>query len=825
VISTLILLGLLAGLALVVDRAAAFLNRSIPTGHLLILLLSSCSLLAPGIARDETIAPVDHLLAIPPWASPSHSKPTNPYLSDVATQFVPWAKAVRQAWKSGSLPFLDPWNGCGTPLAANSQSAAYSPFTIVSFLLPLARSLTWLAIARLFLAATGMWLWARECGASRGGALFAAISLSFSLSFTDLLLFPHTAVACFWPWALFAYELIRREPSAFRPIGAMTLVVVLMALGGHPESLASGCLLVGLWAAARVFIGGPSPGGSRALLKTALAIAFGLGLSAFALLPAAMAIQASNRYVLASAPFRGLSLPLWPHRPMRPLGLLTPFFPAALGDALHSSVIPGGGGNVIETAQGYFGIVAWVCALCVFRPGSRRAAVTPLLAAIMLLALAAAVGQWPVAEIVALLPGLRLMLPLRFYAWMPVAGAALAALELDRLVSDLRQRRGPAGLVIVAAAFSGAAVVVFLTFRHDYVLNGQAEMQARRLAVTLGVLCVLVLATVLLRRKTMLYVAAVTALCWLELVFQARGLYAFHPSRLLYSQTPLTRFLAAQQKPFRVVGAGAVLFPNTNVLAGVEDIRTHDPVERRDYVEFLDATCGYDPQPYFKTVENLNASALDFLNVRFLLTVPGSAAPGPRWRPVYDGPDGIAFENRGVLPRAFVPRRVAYVASGAQSEGRREAGQPGRDLVARLAASEDWGLVAFVESDRFAEVANGHARVLDYREIPNGILVRLAAPEEPRPPLVVVSLVNDGGWGARDERGTKVEVLRVNGPFLGLQAPAGRHTITLRYRPPGLRAGCLVSLAAAALAGLVWLRSRGAGPHRSPGEMTTGSAS
>lgn len=74
---------------------------------------------------------------MPPWNTHPEVRRYNPYLSDVATQFLPWAKAMRSAWAEGSAPWRDRWNGCGTPLAANGQSAAFSPLTLLALPLPL----------------------------------------------------------------------------------------------------------------------------------------------------------------------------------------------------------------------------------------------------------------------------------------------------------------------------------------------------------------------------------------------------------------------------------------------------------------------------------------------------------------------------------------------------------------------------------------------------------------------------------------------------------------------------------------------------------------
>jgi len=88
--------------------------------------------------------------------------------------------------------------------------------------------------------------------------------------------------------------------------------------------------------------------------------------------------------------------------------------------------------------------------------------------------------------------------------------------------------------------------------------------------------------------------------------------------------------------------------------------------------------------------------------------------------------------------------------------------------------------------------------------------------------VVVATIVQDGGWSARDEHGT-LPIGRANGPFLAMAVPPGTHRVVLRYRPPGLRSGTAVSIAAllvALLAEGVAARSRRrrlAGPEERPG--------
>ena len=63
---------------------------------------------------------------------------------------------------------------------------------------------------------------------------------------------------------------------------------------------------------------------------------------------------------------------------------------------------------------------------------------------------------------------------------------------------------------------------------------------------------------------------------------------------------------------------------------------------------FLDRIAGYPPLDYFKHLGNFNAPELDLLNVRYLAGEPGWKAPGEKWKPVYDGRDGVVFENSSV---------------------------------------------------------------------------------------------------------------------------------------------------------------------------------
>ena len=243
---------------------------------------------------------------------------------------------------------------------------------------------------------------------------------------------------------------------------------------------------------------------------------------------------------------------------------------------------------------------------------------------------------------------------------------------------------------------------------------------------------------------------------YLELARLGQNLYRFGSPTDLFPPTPLLGSLARQPPPFRVLGEGASVFPNSNVFPALQEIRTHDPVERRDYIDYLDHIAGYDRRNYFKLIQNIDAPGLDRLNVKYLVSTADRMAPSAKWRLVYSGPDGRVFENTHVWPRVFTL-------------------SPGN-----------------------GGLAIGSLSVTEYREAANSITFTAQVPGV-TPVLAETSIVSDGGWHARLDPGTSIPVGKSGGPFLSILLPAGTHQVHLDYRPPGFAAGLTLSATVAIL--------------------------
>ena len=806
----------LAGAALLA-ASAAVVGRPIPKPLLALFIAAPLVAFLPDIAGHETRLPTDQTYLLPD-AQPLPPAPHNPWLNDLATQFLPWAAKVRDSWRSGEVPLRDFWNGCGSPLAAG-PAAPFSPFALLFVLLPLTRAFGVAAALKGFTALAGMWLWLRELRASKTAALFGAVSFALSFAIAAWIFFPIAAAVAAWPWVFFAVERTR-DPGASgerrvastdraepgtglpgsEPRRAFALLVAVFAIWpllGHIESVVSGVALLAVVLAIR-WASGDLPNPARLLRRVLLSGAAGAGLAAFVLVPQALAILSSNRRALAGTFLARIPFG-WPHGFLWP-GWRTTLFPRAFGDLIETPMLPAAHAAFPEMALGYVGIAAWALALLVVRPGSPRARATASLVSAIVLGLALGLGAWPFAELTPKLPLLSWMLPVRLLAWVAFAAPTLAALELDRWLRDLD---GPRRRSAVFSAIASAAVLALLA-RDTHLRYGAAQFPhealpaaGSALRLTLWTLAAFALVALAAWAPTFRRAAPglLVLLPAVELSIQAARLYRTSPAGDVYPPTPLTRFLASRPGRWRVVGEGSELFPERNVFAGLEDVRTHDPIERRDYVEFLDATLGYSTADYFKRVARIDAPALGFLNARYLVSFPGRGASGP-WTPLYSGADGSVLENRLALPRVFAPARVTGVA-GEPPRGRVGNGlNPFRPVLPEIAALEDFGAHAFVLGQPAGERENGPVEIADYAESGSRVSFRSRASA---PAVLATSLVQDGGWTARDGDGSRLETTLVDGPFLAVIVPAGQTRVRLAYAPPGWRWGLALSGATALL--------------------------
>ena len=160
-------------------------------------------------------------------------------------QFVPWQRMAAAMWREGHLPLWNPLVGCGAPLAANYQTAAFYPLNLLHLLLPAEVALSWTTALHLALAGWGMYRWGRAMGLDRLPAFIGAMALEGSgFLVARAALFP--SVAFTFPWL--AVWLWRAEMLVqCRKVGDALWLGLALGLGllaGHAQTAFYGGVLL-----------------------------------------------------------------------------------------------------------------------------------------------------------------------------------------------------------------------------------------------------------------------------------------------------------------------------------------------------------------------------------------------------------------------------------------------------------------------------------------------------------------------------------------------------------------------------------------------------
>ena len=214
----------------------------VPLDRRIALMLALLPLLftGPALLTGRVYAPIDIPYAAPPLkafrAEVGAETTHNGTLSDVYSQIIPWKKAVRDAWRHGEWPLWNPYMFAGDILAGSAQAAPYDPFFLLSCLLPMAVSLTYLAAVTLFIGGLWMYAWLREVGCRDDAAMLGAAGWMFGDFLVFWLEWPLGATFRWTPLVFFGVRRLVRERDT-RATVVLTLAFVFMILAGHPESV------------------------------------------------------------------------------------------------------------------------------------------------------------------------------------------------------------------------------------------------------------------------------------------------------------------------------------------------------------------------------------------------------------------------------------------------------------------------------------------------------------------------------------------------------------------------------------------------------------
>lgn len=789
-LGTALYVGASVGLVLLAQR---FVRRMSRVAVIVMLLLPLC-FTGRALLTGRVYSPIDLPLHDQPLESFQHDfgfdRVHNGILSDVFTLNIPWKYAARLAITHGEWPLWNPYVAAGDILAASAQPTPYEPIFLISLLLPMPASLTFLASMTFFLGLLLMFLFLRELGCSEWAALAGATGWTFCMFLVFYLDWVIGPTSVWFPLVLLGVRRIVRTPG-LNPMGILTVAFSMMLLNGHPES-ALHIVAVGLlWALAELwniqFQG----------FKKSVPLAFGAGalallLTAIYMLPILEAIPQTSenrhRKVIFVHAVRSAPLEIVEQK------LLLQFVPFLHGEPQREwKWKPGDVPYLAENAYAGGAVMALaLIGLCCSRWRGRWFVLT-----LIFLGTTIGIELAPFADLVAKLPLFDIALNERLILVAALGATIFAALGVDVIINGRKPRRTVAAALVVVAALSALC----WWFYPNMIARGLSPGYVREKCLLLLLPALFVALSVALRRRPALLGFALVALIAGERALESADTNPTLSARMFYPKIPILNRLPRGEEPYRITGFGWVFLPNMATMYQLEDVRSYSAMTFMANYDLQELWSVQQPV-FFNRVDDPSKPFLSLLNVKYALAEKSMPLPDG-WSLVMQDRGSQLFENQHVLPRAFIPKSVFL------------SGEPFVSYGQDFRTARDYGERSWIVDPGAAphEEQNGSGS-LNIRKRGMGTLLIGARLDSDA--WVVVSEMAWKGWRAYID-GKPTKLRSANGMLLAMLLPSGQHEVRLVYLPRSfvvgraISAGTLVVIAISA--GIALIRRRRKAPE------------
>jgi hypothetical protein len=804
------------------------------------------------------LVPSDAILTHLPWSQTTRTLPSNPLLSDQYNTFIPQHQFVQHEVRRGSFPLWNPHQDCGAPNLASMQGALLFPIQLLLSPIDPFYASGIAAFLKLLLAGTFTILYLRRLGASHAAALLSGLIFCLSGFMIVWLGHPHVNAAIWLPCLLYFIEgqFCRPSPSPAATSDAAVRMVLspppavasdpaslrnwigfavgygFMLLGGHPPTAIHVTFVVTAYFGFRL----ASEGGGRCLRLLTL---FGCFLLAGMLLAAPQILPYLEYYRVSSSPLASAALNRWATHlhGYSLIHFLVPFAsgsPAAGYEDLPALLGLGNMDNFNERT-GYVGIVTLFLVLCCI--WGRRCKITAFYAAAAALSLLVILGVPPLPAIAHQLPIINAINPTRLLLVLGFALAVLAGLGLDTLTKmEVRRRR------VMLAAFFWIVIGGFLFWFGTAVGPRFSSLDAahqgfllRQLPVLAGGLLI-PLAAVLQPKRFGTAFPAFICIAWtaFDLLWFA---WDYNPSisyDRYYPQPEVVKFLKHDASPFRILGTGDILPPNTASVFGLDDARGCDFMAVKRYEELVSGGAG---DFFFYSFASYLPRVLPLLNVKYIITPARTVLDHDDFELVYSNEVAVYrfkpcleralvvynykvcrdpkdvlrlvhsenFDARQVLlleedpqinetPPAMSPKAPSQRGADLSSAGQVDSETSGRDASAPLRQPQPAG-----QSARPASVpAVAATHILSYG--PDRVTIEASLT---RPGFLLLLDPWFPGWKAT-ANGKPARIYQADYNFRAVLLPAGHSLVSFAYKPASLAIGWGLALASLALLVSAW---------------------
>ena len=685
---------------------------------------------------------------------------------DTYTYFYPnIAYALRSLREGGGL-LWNPYQDCGQPFAAISQTGLLYPVNVVFAFLDREPALIACVTVNLLIGGIGAFALCRVYGLAVSAALCGACC--FQLGGTAVMMASwspmHLGPYVWIPVAMWRLECLLRAPTPANAIW-LGVALTLQVLPGFPQTSFFTYQLIVLrtcWEAMASRMRRPF----AVLVALACGCLLPLFLAAVQLLPSIELTRESLRGGALHGSDLGISF-TW----------------EAIRSALANPLMAPYPGTAVTAA------IAMVCGVALCRWRGFNLALFHLSVTVLYACLSLGPNGWLYPWYAVLPLGSAFRMPQRFLWVCGYSLAVLVAFGVDELRRRAAHPSARARSWALIWMLPGAALF-FVAVRRAPTAYEWASMAA--LVVAGGF--------IVWRVHCALPVFIVTAVVIVNLILASRLVFLGLAPGDIYN-TNANAFVALRarltpQDRVMIVGKHADLgmLPKSAALFRVPSIYDYEPQVSRAYAEYFTflrtnaamqsinewyyPLTGALPKTFVPRLFNLTAA-------RYVLAGAGTERDfgrAPSWRIVERGKRWAIFENPDALPRArFVPR-IEVTAADAVLPKLAADGVP-LDRVALLVASPRSG---FLGSD---PDATGTASVLENRA--ERVVVQVDATARG---FLLLADQFAPGWEAR-VNGKPAELMRANHAFRLVEVPAGHSEVEFRYRPRSVYIGAVISLA------------------------------
>ncbi len=761
---------------------------------LAVIVVAACAFCWP-VFTGRIMLPADMCLLMLPWkelqAQFGFHRPHNP-MFDPIQQYLPWRIYAVESVRSGLLPLWNPYAFCGTPFLANLQSTLLYPLNLLFLFTGAASGFGVSALLHLILGGLFMYAFLRTHTLRPAAALLGALVLMFNGFTVAWLEYPTLSLWVFmWlPAILLCYERALRAPRSLWSV-ACALVIGFQFLGGHLQI--SGYVIIAFLLYALLRISSDKDRiASRplALILTVGVLILGLVFAAGQLLPTIELAKQTGRVTHGASEAMKTAFPL----SHLILYLVPNFFgnPVAYnywGDFRDPGVL-----NFFETAC-YVGVLPLFLAVVglgaqAFPPGVRRASrLSPIwyFSLLAVFGLLLALGSPLYLLLYYLAPGFRELAGLGRALCLTAFGfAGLAAAGLDELLA--REKPGRTRFLLSCAIISLGLLALALIGNKEYLravpTTGFDEYLTRQLmfaAVFILASSLIIGLRVRLRIKNSVFSTVAIILVVADLFLFGLNFNPFVDKRMAYPETDSIRWLKEHVGHDRMTSLASDgldwMAHNSPLVFGLRDIHGSDSLRVKRSFELVSgpelAQSQYPPS---------DSPLLDALAVRYLMT---RQTVSDNWEPLVGGEAPI-YENKEALPRAFLvsnyrlapDEEFVNLLSGGAERLRREA----------IVASQT---ILLPPQNNI----NSEESVSFLRDAPDEIIIETNAKQ---PGLLVLMDSYYPGWRAWVYE-IETPIVRANYGFRGVEIPAGKQVVKMRYEPASYRVGLFISLLAIAI--------------------------